>query len=152
MKSSQLLVMVVLAGAIGAPIAGFVGEEKRQQPVTLASMQLPFLHELAGGAAANPAELASFERADAWLNSPPLTPSALNGKVVLVDFWTYTCINWRRTTPYIRAWAAKYKEQGLVVVGVHSPEFSFEKNVNNIRWAVKDMRVDYPVAVDSEHV
>jgi thiol-disulfide isomerase/thioredoxin len=152
MKTSQLLVAVVLAGAIGAPIAGFVGEMKGQQPVTPKSMQVPFLHELAGGATANETVLASLERADAWLNSPPLSPQALRSKVVLVDFWTYTCINWRRTAPYIRAWAAKYKDQGLVVVGVHSPEFSFEKNINNVRWAVKDMNIDYPVAVDSEHV
>src|SRR5215470_12705862 len=97
-------------------------------------------------------ELASFDGATGWLNSPPLTPAGLRGKVVLVDFWTYTCINWLRTLPYVRAWAAKYKDQGLVVIGVHSPEFSFEKNPNNVRWAVKDLRVDYPVAMDSEHV
>src|SRR5215510_7723995 len=93
-----------------------------------------------------------FDGATAWLNSPPLTPAALRGKVVLVDFWTYTCINWLRTLPYVRAWADKYRDQGLVVIGVHSPEFSFEKNVNNVRWAAKEMRVDYPVAVDSDHV
>ena len=152
MKTKQVSVAAMLIVAIGALIAGFIGETKGQQPVTPTSMQVPFLHELAGGATANPAELTSLERADAWLNSPPLTPSALRGKVVLVDFWTYTCINWRRTAPYVRAWAAKYKDQGLVVVSVHSPEFSFEKNIDNIRWAVKDMKVDYPVAVDSEHV
>ena len=152
MKTSQLLTAVVLAGAIGAPIPGFVGELEEQQPVTPTAMQVHFLHELVGDATANETVLASLERADAWLNSPPLTPQALRGKVVLVDFWTYTCINWRRTAPYIRAWAAKYKDQGLVVVGVHSPEFSFEKNINNVRWAVKDMKIDYPVAVDSEHV
>jgi thiol-disulfide isomerase/thioredoxin len=96
--------------------------------------------------------LASLERADEWLNSPPLTRSALRGKVVLVDFWTYTCINWRRTLPYIRAWAEKYKDQGLVVIGVHAPEFAFEKNTGNVRWAVKDMKIEYPIAVDSELV
>ena len=96
--------------------------------------------------------MASLERADEWLNSPPLTPSALRGKVVLIDFWTYTCINWLRTLPYVRAWAEKYRDQGLVVIGVHAPEFAFEKNANNVRRAVKDMRVDYPVAVDNEHV
>jgi thiol-disulfide isomerase/thioredoxin len=85
-------------------------------------------------------------------NSPPLTSSALRGKVVLVDFWTYTCINWLRTLPYVRAWQEKYRNQGLVVIGVHAPEFAFEKNLNNVRRAVKDMRIDYPVAVDSEHV
>jgi thiol-disulfide isomerase/thioredoxin len=96
-------------------------------------------------------ELPSFGGATGWLNTQPLTASGLRGKVVLVDFWTYTCINWRRTLPYVRAWSEKYKSQGLVVIGVHSPEFQFEKNVDNVRWAVKDMRVDYPVAIDSEH-
>ena len=72
--------------------------------------------------------MASLENADEWLNSPPLTASALRGKVVLIDFWTYTCINWLRTLPYVRAWAEKYKDQGLVVIGVHAPEFAFEKN------------------------
>jgi thiol-disulfide isomerase/thioredoxin len=96
-------------------------------------------------------DLAPLNQATAWLDSPPLTDSQFEGKVVLVEFWTYTCINWRRQLPYVRAWAEKYKDQGLVVVGVHSPEFSFEKNIENIRWAVKDMRISYPVAVDNEH-
>jgi thiol-disulfide isomerase/thioredoxin len=82
----------------------------------------------------------------------PLTVSALRGKVVLIDFWTYTCINWLRTLPYVRAWAEKYRNQGLVVIGVHAPEFAFEKNISNVRWAVKDMRIDYPVAVDSDYL
>ena len=72
------------------------------------------------------------------------------GKVVLVDFWTYTCINWRRSLPYVRAWSEKYRSEGLVVIGVHSPEFSFEKNPDNVRQAVKDERVDYPVALDND--
>src|SRR2546430_6040108 len=96
--------------------------------------------------------LPSFGGATEWLNSPPLTPDGLRGKVVLVDFWTYTCINWLRTLPYVRAWSEKYKDQGLVVIGVHAPEFSFEKILNNVRRAVKDMKIDYPVAVDNEHV
>jgi thiol-disulfide isomerase/thioredoxin len=70
--------------------------------------------------------------------------------VVLVNFWTYTCINWRRTLPYVRAWAEKYKDQGLVVVGVHAPEFSFERDPSNVRWAVKDMRIEYPIVVDND--
>ena len=93
----------------------------------------------------------SLAGATAWLNSPPLTPEGLRGKVVLVDFWTYTCINWLRTLPYVRAWAAKYKDQGLVVIGVHSPEFELEKDLENVRRAVKDMGIVYPVAVDSDH-
>lgn len=98
-----------------------------------------------------PSDLSPLERATSWLNSQPLTDEALLGKVVLVEFWTYSCINWRRQLPYVRAWADKYKEHGLVVVGVHSPEFSFEKDVENIRWAVKDMKIPFPIAVDSDH-
>jgi thiol-disulfide isomerase/thioredoxin len=95
--------------------------------------------------------LPSLDGAVEWLNSKPLTAAELRGKVVLVDFWTYTCVNWARTLPYVRAWAEKYKDKGLVVIGVHTPEFSFEKNLANVRWAIKDMRVDYPVAVDSNY-
>jgi cytochrome c biogenesis protein CcdA/thiol-disulfide isomerase/thioredoxin len=86
-----------------------------------------------------------------WLNSPPLTPEALKGKVVLVDFWTYSCINCLRTLPYVRAWAEKYKDKGLVVIGVHTPEFAFEKDVGNVTQATKDLMVDYPVAIDNDY-
>ena len=96
-------------------------------------------------------ELSALARATSWLNSPPITDADLSGRVVLVEFWTYSCINWRRQLPYVRAWAEKYKDHGLVVIGVHSPEFSFEKNIDNIRWAAKDMRIGYPIAVDSDH-
>ncbi|HUB46963.1 MAG TPA: redoxin domain-containing protein [Acetobacteraceae bacterium] len=112
----------------------------------------PLFHSAAASQVDGTVMLASLQRADQWLNSPSLTPSALRGKVVLVQFWTYTCVNWRRTLPYIRAWADKYKGQGLVVIGVHTPEFVFEKNIANIRWAVNDMAIGYPVAVDSSHV
>src|SRR5688572_15774516 len=95
--------------------------------------------------------LQRLDGANAWLNSPPLRAPELLGKVVLVDFWTYTCINWLRTLPYVRAWAEKYKDQGLVVVGVHTPEFEFEKNLDNVQRAVRDMRVAYPVAIDSDY-
>jgi thiol-disulfide isomerase/thioredoxin len=80
-----------------------------------------------------------------------LTASDLRGHVVLVDFWTYTCINWLRTLPYLRAWADKYKDQGLVVLGVHTPEFDVEHDLDNVRRAAKDLRVDYPVAVDNDY-
>ena len=95
-------------------------------------------------------ELPSLGGATEWLNSPPLTAAGLRGKVVLIDVWTYTCINWLRTLPYVRAWAEKYKNQGLVVIGVHSPEFAFEQNVDNVRREAKDMRVDYPIAIDND--
>ena len=149
MKTNKLLVAVVLATAIGAPIAGFVGKMKGQS-MTSTGVRVPFLHGFPTGQIAGQTELASLERANEWLNSPPLTPSALRGKVVLIDFWTYTCINWRRTLPYVRAWAEKYRNQGLVVIGVHAPEFSFERNINNVRWAVTDLRIDYPIAVDND--
>jgi len=124
MKARQLLLATMLAGAVNA----------------FADEKLPI-----------EGQAPSFGGATAWLNSPPLTPADLRGKVVLVDFWTYTCINWLRTLPYVRAWAEKYKDKGLVVVGVHTPEFEFEKDLDNIRRAVKDMNVNYSVAVDSRH-
>jgi thiol-disulfide isomerase/thioredoxin len=96
-------------------------------------------------------ELPSFGGATGWLNSEPLTAAGLRGKVVLADFWTYTCINWIRSLPYVRAWAGKYADQGLVVIGVHTPEFPFEKDADNVRRAVKDMRVGYPVAIDNDY-
>ncbi|TFW15446.1 thioredoxin family protein [Duganella callida] len=116
----------------------------------------------AGGSSAVAAETASFRSnlpvegrapgftgATTWLNSAPLSPQQLKGKVVLVDFWTYSCINCIRTVPYIRAWAAKYRDQGLVVVGVHTPEFKFEEDLVNINAAVGRFHIDYPIAVDS---
>jgi thiol-disulfide isomerase/thioredoxin len=152
MKINKFLVAAVLAAAIGAPIAGFVQERNMPQPMTFAGLPESFLHGFPTVRGSDQAALVSLERADKWLNSPPLTASDLRGKVVLIDFWTYTCINWLRTLPYVRAWAEKYRNQGLVVIGIHAPEFAFEKNVNNVRRAVQDMRIDYPVAVDSEHV
>jgi thiol-disulfide isomerase/thioredoxin len=82
----------------------------------------------------------------------PLGPVGLRGKVVLIDFWTYTCVNWRRTLPYLRAWAEKYKDNGLVVVGVHTPEFSFEKRLDNLSQATTHDRLNYPVAIDNDYV
>ncbi|SFQ26874.1 cytochrome c biogenesis protein DipZ [Variovorax sp. 770b2] len=92
----------------------------------------------------------SLAGATEWINSPPLTPEALRGKVVLVDFWTYSCINCLRTLPYVRAWAEKYKDAGLVVLGVHSPEFAFEKRSANVHKATKDLGIDFPVALDND--
>ena len=152
MQVSKLLAAAILATAIGAAGAGFAADPSVPQPVTTPKMKMSFLHGWPTGQSASQSELASLERANEWINSPPLTAPSLRGKVVLIDFWTYTCINWLRTLPYVRAWAEKYKDQGLVVIGVHAPEFAFEKNVDNVRRSVKAMRIDYPVAVDSEHV
>jgi thiol-disulfide isomerase/thioredoxin len=94
--------------------------------------------------------LPGFDQATGWLNSPPLTAAGLRGQVVLVQFWTYTCINWLRTLAAVRAWADRYRDQGLVVVGVHTPEFDFEHDPDNVRQAVTDLGVTYPVAVDND--
>ena len=114
---------------------------------TLAGVELTMLgatKSLLGG-------LAALRNATAWLNSPPLTADALRGKVVLVDFCTYTSVNWLRTLPYLRAWDAKYRDHGLVVIGAHTPEFDFEHDLDNVRRAIKDMRVEYPIAVDNDY-
>ncbi len=110
-------------------------------------------HWLAGDGGALPDEgrLAPFDGATAWLNSEPLTPEDLRGRVILVDFWTYTCINWIRTLPYVRAWASKYEEAGLTVVGVHTPEFGFEADLDNVVAQTRNLGIEYPVAVDSEY-
>ena len=99
---------------------------------------------------ANEGNMPSLSGATEWLNSQRLTKESLHGKVVLIEFWTYSCINWRRTLPYVRAWEDKYKDNGLIVIGVHAPEFAFEKNVDNVRWATKHMKIDYPVAIDND--
>jgi thiol-disulfide isomerase/thioredoxin len=94
--------------------------------------------------------LAALDAAPAWLNTEPLTAAALHGKVVLVDVWTYSCVNWLRTLPYIRAWADRYRDRGLVVAGVHAPEFGFEHDLDNVRRAVRELRVTYPVVIDND--
>jgi thiol-disulfide isomerase/thioredoxin len=94
-------------------------------------------------------QVPSLTGATGWLNTQPLNLTKLRGKVVLIDFWTYTCINWRRTLPYIRDWASRYHDQGLVVIGVHTPEFAFEHKFDNVRKAIADMNIAYPVAMDN---
>src|SRR5215217_663845 len=98
-----------------------------------------------------PSALAPLDRAGDWLNSEPLTAEALRGRVVLVDFWTYTCVNWQRTLPYVRAWAGKYADAGLTVVGVHTPEFGFEHDIDNVVAQSRALAVGYPVAVDNDY-
>jgi thiol-disulfide isomerase/thioredoxin len=95
--------------------------------------------------------LPGFDGATGWVNSEPLTAADLRGRVVLVNFWTYTCINWLRTLPYVRAWADRYQDHGLVVIGIHTPEFGFEHDLDNVRREVKDLGVDYPVAIDNDY-
>jgi thiol-disulfide isomerase/thioredoxin len=133
------LAAAMLAASVATPIES-LAQERPMQTMTMRAHPLPI-----------EGTLPSLTGATTWLNSQPLTPEALRGKVVVVDFWTFTCINWQRTEPYVRAWAEKYKDQGLVVIGVHTPEFEFEKNVENIRPALKRFRIEYPVAVDSDY-
>jgi thiol-disulfide isomerase/thioredoxin len=110
-------------------------------------------HRLIGDDEALPVEghLPPFTGATGWLNTDPLTPDGLRGRVILVDFWTYTCINWLRTFPYVRTWAAKYADQGFTVVGVHTPEFGFERDIHNVTERSRDFGIEYPIAVDSEY-
>ena len=105
----------------------------------------------ASGALPIEGHLPALDGAVQWLNSAPLTAQALKGKVVLVDFWTYSCINCLRTLPYVKAWAEKYRDQGLVVIGVHAPEFAFERDVGNVTKAMKDLGINYPVAIDNDY-
>src|ERR1051326_1891118 len=95
--------------------------------------------------------LPELDGAVGWLNSPPLTAKDLRGKVIVVNFWTYSCINSLRELPYMKAWAAKYKDTGLVVVGVHAPEFAFERDAANVKKAVWDLKIPYPIPIDSNH-
>jgi thiol-disulfide isomerase/thioredoxin len=127
--------VATLAGAVGSPVAASAGDQGL------------------AGASPLPVEgsFPSLGGATGWLNSPPLGPAGLRGRVVLVDFWTYTCVNWLRTSPYVRAWSEKYAPQGLVVVGVHTPEFPFERNLDNVRLMAKALRVGYPVAADNDY-
>jgi thiol-disulfide isomerase/thioredoxin len=128
MKRNQLLLAALLTGTIGVP------------KMINAAVQLP-----------SEGTMPSLDGASLWLNSAPLTPTGLHGKVVLVDFWTYTCINWRRTLPYVRAWAKKYEQDGLVVIGVHTPEFAFEHDADNVRREAREMSVTYPIAIDNDY-
>jgi hypothetical protein len=116
--------------------------------MTMAASQLGMFCT-AGAADRDSRELAAIGRATEWLNTTRLTPAGLQGKVVLVDFCTYTCINWLRTLPYVRAWSKKYPP-GLVVIGVHTPEFPFEQNIDNVRRAVRQMQIDYPIVIDND--
>ena len=126
-----------------------MAETEQAQPGLIRSIA----HRLAGDAPALPVEghLPSFAGATGWLNSEPLTPEGLRGRVVLVDVWTYTCVNWLRTLPYVRAWAARYADAGLTVVGVHTPEFAFERDRDNIVAQSRALGVEYPIAVDSDY-
>lgn len=116
-----------------------------------ATVNVPLLRAQQPPSIIGSAPLYSLSRATGWINSPPLTAKQLKGKVVLVDFWAYSCINCIRSIPYLRAWADKYKDSGLVVIGVHTPEFDFEKQLPNVQKAVQKFGIAYPVALDSNN-
>ena len=132
---------------------GGAGATTRSGPPARAGLVRSIVHRLAGEPGELPVEghLPPFDGATGWLNSEPLTPQALRGRVVLVDFWTYTCINWLRTRPYRRAWDAKYRDLGLTLIGVHTPEFGFERNIDNVVAQSRAFGVEYPIAVDSDY-
>jgi thiol-disulfide isomerase/thioredoxin len=140
MRAHQLALAATLACAIGAPANTLAEDITMVQQATPRPTRLPI-----------EGDLPSLDGATGWLNSPPLTPADLRGKVVLVDFWTYTCINWLRSLPYVRAWADKYKDQGVVVIGVHAPEFMVEHDTAGVARAVKTLKVEYPIAVDNDY-
>src|SRR5215472_9340129 len=127
----------VAAVALGAAGLGVIGSAVQQMACASGLPHEGMIPSLAG--------------ATEWLNSPPLASASLRGRVALIDFWTYTCVNWLRTLPYVRTWAEKYRDQGLVAVGVHTPEFPFEHDIDNVRRAVKAMELPYPIAVDSDY-
>jgi hypothetical protein len=139
--------MATLGGAAGV-------DHGRRHFLGTAAMTIAAAHlgtlNMVNASDGGPRELAAISSAAEWLNSPRLTESSLAGKVVLVDFCTYTCINWLRTLPYRRAWTQKY-EQGLVLIGVHTPEFAFEHNLDNVRRAVRQMRIEYPMVIDNDY-
>ena len=142
----SVLAGAATAGALGLAIDAFAGNlstglappVRAARRTTLAADRLPI-----------EGRLPSLAGATAWFNSAPLTPAGLKGKTILVEFWTYTCINWRRQFRYVRAWVEKYGNEGLVVIGVHTPEFDFEHDLDNVRRAAKEISVTFPIAVDS---
>jgi thiol-disulfide isomerase/thioredoxin len=140
MKAHQLVLAATLVCGIGTPATTLAEDMTMVQQVASEVTRLPV-----------EGELPSIDGATGWLNSPPLTAAGLRGKVVLIDFWTYTCINWLRSLPYVRAWAEKYKDQGVVVIGVHTPEFSVEHDIVRVARAAKEMKVEYPIAIDNDY-
>jgi cytochrome c biogenesis protein CcdA/thiol-disulfide isomerase/thioredoxin len=151
--------VAVLAGVVAISLGLDTGLLTRVSLASTAGVEQTLLDKVrpksatvaAAGTLPVEGQLPSLAGAVQWLNSPPLITEGLRGKVVLVDFWTYSCINCLRSLPYIQAWAQKYRSQGLVVIGVHAPEFAFERNVDNVRQAVKDLKLDYPIAIDNNY-
>jgi hypothetical protein len=151
---------IVLAGLAAlrssTPLTGehpMLDRNPVETPSRLSGLIRSIAHHLPGDSGQLPVEgqLPSFAGATGWLNSDPLTPEGLRGRVVFIDFWTYTCVNWLRTLPYVRAWDAKYRKLGLTTIGVHTPEFAFEHDLDNIITQARALEVPYPIAVDSDY-
>ena len=140
MNAVRLFLAVVLASPVLAAVRTPGDWRTPVKPMMTSSVPLPI-----------EGKLPALSIGGEWINSRPLTPADLAGKVVLIDIWNYSCINWIRQAPYVRAWAEKYKDRGLVVIGVHSPEFGFETDADNVRRAAKAMGVTYPIVMDSDH-
>ena len=138
MNSARRFLALTLASALAIPLNACSQEVGTMKHTTPETLRLPVEGTLPAFAAGQ------------WINSPPLSPAGLRGKVVLVQFWTYSCINWLRTMPYVRAWAEKYASRGLVVIGVHAPEFGFEHDLDNVRRAVAVMDLTYPIVIDND--
>lgn len=142
MRVARAIFILIFTMAVATMAASFdarAEEASAMREAGAAALRLP----VEGG-------IPSLAGATGWLNSPPLSSAELRGKVVLLDVWTYTCINWLRTLPYVRAWSDKYGDKGLVVIGIHSPEFPFEHDVDNVRRAAQEMRIAYPIAIDND--
>ncbi len=135
----------IAPGAILVSLTGWASQGLTEEPSSVAADRVETLATISART------IPSLSGATDWINSQPLKRSELNGKVVVVQFWTFSCINWLRTVPYMRAWFEKYQGDGLIVIGVHSPEFEFEKDVDGIRQATMSNSLEYPVAVDSRH-
>jgi thiol-disulfide isomerase/thioredoxin len=148
MKRSAFVKAMVLAAAAALLVGVLNPDLDALQSVTSAAVDTPLYR--GNGSSVRGGELQSLDTAAVWINSPPLTAPELRGKVVLVQFGTYTCINWIRTLPYVRAWSDKYGKDGLVVIAVHTPEFSFETDLGNVRRHVSELKVGFPLAVDNE--
>ncbi len=144
-----LVVMLLFALSLVQRWQAALGRIPAVAPVLPAQDQAPSFTTNRGLEAAR-GPVAPHVVSDTWLNSEPLSPADLRGKVVLVDFWTFDCINCRNTIPYLRAWYEKYHDQGLVIVGVHSPEFTFERDVANVKQAIQDLKIPYPIALDND--
>src|SRR5215472_6827103 len=140
-----------LSGASRGDAMAMSGNAMAMSNTTSTTNTMMMTAVAAPGGAGVEGQLPSLAGATGWLNSQPLTPEALRGKVVLIDFWTYSCVNCLRALPYVKSWYARYAPDGLVVIGVHAPEFPFEKNPDNVRRAVHDLGIAYPVALDNDY-